>query len=133
MIGALISIALGPFRFGVTGDAYQRMTQSAPYRWAPQARIGREPALQYLGPDVATLTISGTIHPHFRGGLRQVEAMRGEAGRGRPMMLVDGMGGVWRRWVITRVDETRMHMTPDGAPQQIDFQLELQSYGRDRG
>lgn len=131
MIGSLIMMALGTFRFGITGGDYQRLTRTAPYRWPAQERIGRAPALQYLGPGVETMTLAGTIHPHFRGGLRQVDLMRAQATAGVPMMMVDGMGFVWKRWVIVSVSETRTYLMKDGAPRQIDFQLELQAYGGD--
>ncbi|MGR3435284.1 MAG: phage tail protein [Shimia sp.] len=132
MIAALVMMALGRFRFGINSDAHQRLTRTSPYRWPAQERIGREPALQFVGPGVETMTLAGTIHPHFRGGLRQVDGMRAQAGRGVPMMMVDGHGFVWRRWVIVNVSETRTVLMADGAPRQIDFTLELQRYGEDR-
>jgi phage protein U len=73
------------------------------------------------------------IYPHFKGGLRQVDLMRAQAGRGQPMMMVDGMGWVWNRWVITEVQETRTLFMADGAPRQIDFSMKLESYGPDAG
>ena len=95
--------------------------------------IGREPALQYTGPDTQSITIEGVIYPHFKGGLRQVEMMRLKAGIGAPLMMVDGLGWVWKRWVIMRVEERKSHFLRDGAPRKIEFSLTLQSYGPDGG
>ncbi len=133
MPASLIMMALGVFRFGMANGAYQSMTRNAAYRWGKLDRIGREPALQYLGPDTQEITIEGVIYPHFRGGLRQVDLMRLNAGSGRPMMMVDGLGWVWKRWVIVRVEETKSLFMRDGAPRRIEFALTLQSYGPDGG
>ena len=128
---ATVMMALGAFRFGITGGDYQELKRSASYRWPTQERIGRMPASQFVGPGTQTVTLSGVIYPHFKGGLRQVEAMRAIAGFGRPMMLTDGLGFVFRRWCITRVEETKSVLLVDGTPRKIDFQVTLQSYGRD--
>jgi len=130
-MSALVMMALGVFRFGMSAEAYQSFSHSASYRWGKVDRIGRAPALQFTGPDAQEVTIEGVIHPHFRGGLRQMEFMRLKAGTGKPMMMVDGLGWVWKRWVIVRVEERKSILMRDGAPKQIDFSITLQSYGRD--
>ncbi len=126
-------MALGSFRFGMTNGAYQTFSRSAGYRWNRVERIGREPALQYLGPDTQEVTIEGVIYPHFKGGLRQVDLMRLKAGTGLPMMMVDGLGFVWKRWVIVRVEARMSQFLRDGAPRRIGFSLSLKSYGPDAG
>ena len=132
MIG-LVMMGLGSFRFGMENEAYQKSSLSAPYRWNPVNRIGREPALQYLGPGTQDMTLEGVIYPHFKGGLYQVDKMRLKANLGLPMMMVDGLGWVWKRWVITSVEEQKSYFLPDGAPRKIEFSLTLKSYGSDGG
>ncbi|MBR3371162.1 MAG: phage tail protein [Rhodobacteraceae bacterium] len=129
---ATVLMGLGAFRFGVTGGSYQSLRRTAEYRWASQDRLGRDPALQFTGPGNEEITLEGTIHPHFRGGLRQIEFMRQAARTGEPMMLVDGLGFVFRRWAIMSVEETRTVLMADGAPRQIDFRISLRAYGEDR-
>lgn len=131
MLSSLIMMALGGLRFGVNRASYQTFTRMASYRWEEQDRLGRAPALQYLGPGAEEITLEGTIYPHFKGGLRQIELMRLLARRGEPMILVDGLGWVWERWVITRIDETKTHFLPDGAPRKIEFAVTLKAYGAD--
>ena len=58
--------------------------------------------------------------------------MRGEAGRGKPLMLTEGTGRVWGQWVITRVEETRRVFQADGTPQRIEFRLSIARYGEER-
>lgn len=129
----LVMMALGSFRFGMTNGAYQQFSRSAGYRWSKVDRIGREPAMQYLGPDTQEVTIEGVIYPHFKGGLRQVDLMRLKAGTGLPMMMVDGLGWVRKKWVIVRVEERKSYFLSDGAPRKIEFSLTLKSYGPDAG
>lgn len=132
MMGSVVMMALGSFRFGMRRESYQTLTRTADYRWAKVDRIGRDPALQYLGPDAQDITLEGVIYPHFRGGLRQVDLMRQQAGAGVPFMMVDGLGFVWRRWVIVHVQERKSYFMADGAPRKIEFTMRLQSYGNDR-
>jgi len=72
--------------------------------------------LQYGGPGVEEMRLQGVIYPHFRGGLRQVDAMRAQAGTGVPFMMVDGMGWVWKRWVIVNVSDTKSILCPMARP-----------------
>lgn len=128
-----VMMALGAFRFGMSGEAYQQFSRSAGYRWEKVHRIGRAPAMQYAGPDVHEVRLEGVIYPHFKGGLRQVELMRAKANTGEPLMMVDGLGWVWNKWVITGVDEGKSVFMRDGAPRKIDFSMSLTTYGADNG
>ena len=46
-------------------------------------------------------------------------------------MMVDGMGWVWKRWVIVNVSDTKSYFMSDGAPRKIEFTVTLQAYGPD--
>lgn len=127
----LVMMALGAFRFGIGQANYQNFTHEAAFRWEKVDRVGRAPALQYLGPDAETITLEGVIYPHYRGGLRQVDLMRTQARLGQPLILVDGLGFVWKRWVIAQVSEKRSVLWANGAPRRIDFTVQLMAYGGD--
>lgn len=131
MLSSLVMMALGGLRFGVNQPSYQTFSRQASYRWAALDRLGRAPALQYLGPGADEITLDGVIYPHFKGGLRQIEVMRLMARQGEPMILVDGLGWVWEWCVITAISETKTHFLPDGAPRKIEFSVSLQAYGAD--
>jgi phage protein U len=128
---SVVMMALGAFRFGVNRANYQSFTRSASWRWEAQDRLGRNPALQFLGPGTDEISLQGVIYPHFKGGLRQVELMRFVANAGQPLILVDGLGWVWDRWVITSVEETKTLFLADGAPRKIEFSVGLKAYGSD--
>ena len=50
-----LMLALGPFRFEMGHATYQSLAMSQSWRWPEQARIGREPALQFTGREPAEI------------------------------------------------------------------------------
>ncbi|QKC92978.1 phage tail protein [Mesorhizobium sp. NZP2234] len=126
-------MGLGPFRFSLSTAAYQSLVQAVEYRWVSQERIGRAPAMQFVGPGHTSFTLSGVVYPAFRGGLGQLDAMRAIAATGAPQMLVSGLGGIFGLFVIMGVDETQTFFLNNGAPRKQEFNLDLKSYGADGG
>ncbi len=122
---------LGEYAFCIDSAAYQSLARTTEYRWRSQPRVGRLPAQQFMGPGEETLSLDGVIYPHFKGGLGQLDAMRTEAGKGKPLMLVDGTGHIWQQWVINRVEETHKSVFEDGTPRRVQFRLQLSRYGED--
>lgn len=131
MSDSFVMMALGEYRFSLATAAYQSLDRSSDWRWESVDRIGARPAKQYLGPGEDTVNMRGTIYPHFRGGLGQVEAMRTEANKGEPYLLVDGTGKVWGNYCITNVSETQETFFSNGIPRKIDFTIALAMYGDD--
>lgn len=128
---AEVMIALGEFRFGISTAAYDKLQRVSEFRWAKQDRMGRKAARQFTGPEGDTVSLSGVVYPHYRGGLGQIAAMRDEAGKGEPLMLVDGLGGVWGRWCLVRIEEGQTHFLANGIPLKQEFTLSLEEYGDD--
>lgn len=102
---AEVMMQLGFFQFSLDNAAYQRLSRSAEYRWARQARIGTNDALQFTGLGPETVELEGVIYPHFRGGLKQIDKMRTQASLGLPLPLVSGIGKVLGLWVVEGVTE----------------------------
>lgn len=126
-----IMMGLGAFRFSVNTAAYQQLERTDEYRWQSQERIGRAPAMQFLGPGHTTIRLSGTIYPQFKGGIRQIDAMRAQAGIGAPHFLASAVGRIFGQFVIMSVEEVQTIFLPNGAPRKLEFSLELKSYGED--
>ncbi len=127
-----IMMALGNYRFSIDTAAYQTLQRASSYQWQAQQRVGRKPALQFLGAGTDTINLDGEILPHFLGGLGQVAAMRAEAGKGKPLILTDSDGVVWGKWCITSIEERWEALTQAGKPRVIQFRLGLSEYGEDR-
>lgn len=124
-------MGLGPYRFSLNTAAYQSLERMDEYRWQSQDRIGRHPAMQYIGAGHTTVTLDGVIYPHFRGGLGQIQAMRGAAILGTPLVLVSGGGRIFGFFVILSVEETQTVFLANGAPRKQEFAITLKSYGAD--
>ena len=125
-------MALGSYRFALENAAFSEFKRSISYRWQSQERLNRSPALQYIGEGQDSIDLSGVIYPHFKGGLNQIEAMRSEAGKGVPLLLVDGLGFVWGKWVIANISEEQTMLMPNGKAQKQTFQIKLLKYGDDQ-
>ncbi len=129
-----VMMMLGAYPFMLDTAAYQQLKRSSGYRWKQLDRVGRKPAQQYLGPGADQITLSGEILPHWKGGPYQVDAMRAQAARGKPLVLLEGYGGlVLGSWVILKIDETRSELLGNGSPRVIKFSMTLKEYGEDQG
>lgn len=126
-----IMLALGSYRFQLSTATYQTYSRHTTWRWPQQDLIGRDPILQFVGPNLDTLDLDGVIYPHFAGGLGQLDLMRDEAALGKPLPLISGQGFYLRRWVILSVKEAYPAFLPGGVPRKIDFALQLKRYPDD--
>lgn len=126
-----VMMMLGAFMFSIDTAAYQELTRTNHYRWPSQERVTREEALQYVGPGAERIGLKGVIYPHYKGGLHQIQLLREEAALGVPLLLVDGNGWFWGKYVIKRIEETRTVFFADGTPRKIEFCLDLKLYGDD--
>lgn len=127
-----VMLGLGEFRFEVSTLAYQKFSLNLSWRWLEQARIHRDPALQFVGRNVGEIELDGVIYPSFKGGLGQIEAMRSLADAGKPLQLIDGLGRIWGAWVITEIGDTRTVFADDGQARRIEFRIKLKAYGEDQ-
>lgn len=124
-----IMMKLGAFTFGIDTAAYQSLTRATKYRWAKHERPGKRPRLEWMGPGEDTISLPGTVYPLHAGGLGQIDDMRALAGAGDPLLMVDGYGAIHGYWCISSIRETDRAFIPGGAPQKIEFSLELLYYG----
>ena len=125
---AIVLMGLGPWRFSVPGQSYDRISRRFEYRWEPQWRVGNRPAEQYLGPGEEMLEIRGTIYPHAYGGYAQLNAMRQAAMSGTPYRLADGKGIYWGPWCIGMIRDEQEFFHPNGDPRKVEFSIGLVYY-----
>lgn len=123
-----VLLALGSYRFSVSTGGYQKLQRSTNWRWPETHRIGVKPGLQYVGPGDDTISLDGTIYPHYRGGLRQIDHMRAQAGLGQPLALTTGFGRYLGMFAITKIKEDQTYLMSDGAPRKITFDIDLKAY-----
>lgn len=128
-----VMASLGGFRFSLGTAAFQELEKSAAYRWETQSRIGRHPAVQFIGEGHREESLRGTIYPDFRGGANQMDRLRAIASAGKPVPLIYGHGRVLGLYVIDRIDEAQSIFKKDGSPRKIEFTVTVRSYGEDGG
>lgn len=128
-----VMMKLGPYMFSVGTAAPRQMARTARYSWPSQARVGERPLLQWTGPGEERIELEGVIYPEYKGGLRQVQAMRELAGLGKRWLLVDSLGVVYGLWSILQVEETGAVFDKHGAPRRINFRLQLEHAGDELG
>lgn len=128
-------LILGDFPFTVSTAEYDRLGRSLAWRWPSHARLNRKPALQYQGPEAATITLAGAIHVETSADLGVTEAMQKEADKGQPLALLIGNGqfsaSYSGRWVITELSFEDSDLLGDGTPLTIDFTMTLKQWGDD--
>ena len=124
-----VLLTLGDYQFSMSNAAHEEMQRQTNYRWASQARLTRDPALQYMGPGSTSVKLQGSIYPQFRGGLEQINQRKNEAEKGEPLTLVDGRGNNLGRFCVKQISDTEKVLTGPGIPRRIDFSLSLESYG----
>lgn len=120
-----IMMQLGSFQFCIMTAVYQELIRKNEYKWPSQHRFGQRPSRQFVGVGDETMQLPGVIYPEYRGGFQQIEAMRNLAARGQPLLLVDGLGKLWGRWVIESIDEKQSLFAAFGAPRKQEFTLSL--------
>ena len=123
-----VMLQLGAFQFAIYSAAYQSLRRATEYRWQAQQRAGRKPAQQFMGPGQDSIELGGVIYPEFAGGLSQLDKLRAEAHKGRPLLLVDGLGFVHEEWIIKSVQEDRTIFFADGTARKIEFRLTLAAW-----
>jgi phage protein U len=126
-----VMMILGKYRFCISNSAYKSLSRTSEYSWAEHNRIANESALQFTGKKSESITLQGTIYPHFKGGLNQVNSMRDEASKGKALMLIAGNGNVFGKWCITSIREEQTYLFQNGDPRKITFNISLKKYGED--
>lgn len=118
-------MALGLFVFELKTIPYQQLQRAREWRHPANARIGKRPSRQYIGPGDDTLTLSGTLYPEITGGRVSLAAITAMADTGQAWTLLEGDGLYYGLWVIESIDETHSLFFDDGAARKIDFDLAL--------
>lgn len=119
------------FYFNLDTAAFDELSRKTAYRWQGQERLSRDIAQQGIGQGEDRLTIKGAIFPTFKGGIGQLDALRGIARELKPMMLTTGYGSVLGSWCLISVDEEQSSLLAGGIPRKQTFSLEFVKYGVD--
>lgn len=145
---ALMSLGQNVFytpMLGVESPGFETLQRDTSFTWVPQGRLNAPLAMQYTGPGQDIVVIEGRLFPSFFGGAQTLDALRAAGAEGKPLALlryfpvsdangqkVQGMSAmVIGTFVIMRVRAGEKRINSAGAPEQIEFALELAAYGND--
>lgn len=127
-------MSLGMFVFSLPTLAYQELQRKRGWRFAANQRVGAKDAIQFVGADLETISLSGAAPAELMQGRASLDTLVGMAKDGEAWPLVDGSGVVFGNFVITGIDERQTHFLPDGTPRMIDFGIDLlEDASRTRG
>lgn len=117
--------------FAMGGLPQTMLDRTFEYRWDAANRLGRRPAMQFLGPGEETVSIRGTIYPPYFGSFSMLQSMRAEAMAGTPRPFVTQYGEYHGIWCIRSIRDNQGPYWPDGYPRKVEFTIELTHYGPD--
>ena len=126
-----VMLKLGQLKFSIDTAAYDSLQRSWNYNWQAQSRIGNIPALHYTGRGEDSITLPGTIYPGHSGTKDYMEQIAIEAEKGKPLLLVSGLGDILGYWAIKSLQKTSSNFFSDGQPRKITFNVQLSYYGED--
>lgn len=123
---------LGGYVFSSKTIVPRDVARDTDFPWVQQDRIGRSPAQQDGGGGKDSFKFNGILYPcKNKAGKEQLSEMRLEGAKKRPLVLADGDGWVYGRWVIVKVNEARSHLWQNSDPRKIQFNMDLLYYGED--
>lgn len=125
-----VMIALGEYRFSIDTAALQTISETHRWRWVDHNVVGQKPKSQFVGGDLSSLRLQGTIFPYFRGGLAQTDKMKAAGDKGDPLRLVDGIGRDWGNWTIRELQVDKSLLFLKGNPRKIEFTIELKEHAK---
>ncbi|WP_162094765.1 phage tail protein [Pseudomonas chlororaphis] len=120
-----------PYYFNLDTAAFDELRRSTEFRWASQERLTRRPAQQAVGMGEEKITLKGAIFPGFKGGIKQLDALRSIGARLAPVTLTTGYGDVLGTWCLKSLEEDQSELMQGGIPRKQGFTLEFVRYGDD--
>ncbi|CNE12025.1 phage tail protein [Yersinia kristensenii] len=118
-------MAFGMFVFMLQTVPYQDFQHQMAWRHPSNARIGKRPSSQFLGPDEESITLSGVLYPELTGGKASLMALQLMAETGKAWSLIEGNGAIHGMFVIESLSRTKSIFFSDGSARKIEFTLTL--------
>lgn len=120
-----------PYYFNLDTAAFDELRSQTEFRWASQERLSRRPVQQAVGMGEEKLILKGLIFPGFKGGLKQLDALRSIGAQLMPLGLTTGYGDVLGNWCLKSLEEEQSALLQGGIPRKQSFTLEFVHYGDD--
>ena len=133
-----MQMQIGDFRFEAPGAEYAELTRRYQRRWAARERHGLPPALEDLGRDADSITLTGTVWVRRAADLDAFAGLRRDAGldpdgQAKPLAVFLGGGGNSSGdhiglWVVEQVQVRERRLRFDGIPARVDFTIRMREH-----
>ncbi|OCG35524.1 MULTISPECIES: phage tail protein [unclassified Gilliamella] len=115
----------GLFVFSLKTIPYQTAEENKDWRFPANSRVNQRSALQFIGRDNETITLSGVLYPELTGGRLSLAVLERMADLGYSWPLIEGTSIPLGFFVMTNLKKTKTEFFKDGAPRKIEFTISL--------
>ncbi|MCX8578807.1 phage tail protein [Gilliamella sp. B2717] len=115
----------GLFVFELKTVPFQSIEENKDWRFPANSRVNQRSALQFIGRDNETMTLSGILYPELTGGRLSLAILERMADLGASWPLIDGTGIPLGFYVMTNLKKTKTEFFRDGTPRKIEFIISL--------
>lgn len=123
---------LGAFPFSSNTLIPKSFERDTAFSWVARPRLNRSAGQQFTGGGEDKVKFEGVMYPAgTKTSEEQLALLRTQSKQGLPMMLVDGQGWVYGRWVVKRITEKRENLVPNSGAFKVGFTIEMEYYGED--
>lgn len=118
-------MSFGLFIFTLPTVVYQELAHKRDMRFAFNARIGAPDAVQFIGPGIEEISLSGVTahginHPNASFALLNTIM---QAGKDQP--LIDGLGNVFGNYILQSIDLNKSSFRKFGQAKRTEWELSL--------
>ena len=124
-------ITLGTVRFDAMNSPIDNTDRTSSYNWSVQDTLTGNPVSAYNSISAEAITISGTLHPTYRGKMQTLDDLRTLASSGKPQTLTASTGEVMGQWTINSIRNANTQLLPNGTATKVTFTVELMRYYND--
>lgn len=118
---------LGYIRFERT-SYFTGMEAGKSFGFAEHARVEGKPRLQAIGDSLDTLTLDMRLHVLWCDPVAMAEELVKVSARKEAMALTLGDGNYLGRFVVTEINASHQHLSPEGRVLWMDFRLSLKEW-----
>ena len=123
-----IMMTLGTVRFDAITSPLNSTDRTTSYNWTVQDILNGNPVANYNGESAEQLTLSGTLHPTYRGQVQTLNDLRTMAQSGKPQTLTASNGQVLGQWLIQTIRNSNSQLLANGTPTTVGFTVDMVRY-----
>ena len=121
-------MTLGTVRFDAIATPIDSTERTTGYNWTVQDVLNGNPVANYNGETAEQLSVSGVLHPTYKGRLQTLDDLRTLAQSGKPQTLTASNGQVMGRWIIKGIRNSNSQLLRNGTSTRVSFSIDMVKY-----